>query len=61
MCVLAYRFLAVAVDSSKRSPELIQLLDMHIHFSAGTPGTRVCHTAKLHVCVSVMPLTNTFV
>ena len=36
------RFLAAAVDSSKRSPELIQLLDMHTHFASGTPGTRVC-------------------
>lgn len=32
--------LAIAVDVSKRSPELIQLLDMHVHFASGTPGTR---------------------
>ena len=36
------RFLAVAVEGSKKSPELIQLLDMHTHFAAGTPGRRVC-------------------
>jgi hypothetical protein len=35
------RYLSVAVESSKKSPELIQLLDMHTHFSAGTPGARV--------------------
>ena len=30
------------MECSKRSPEVIQLLDMHTHFAAGTPGTRVC-------------------
>lgn len=33
-------FLAVAVESSKRSPELIQLLDLHTHFAASTPGSK---------------------
>lgn len=32
------KFISVAVDCSRRSPELIQLLDMHTHFSLGTPG-----------------------
>ena len=36
------RFLTVAVNSSKKSPEVIQLLDMHSHFSSATPGIRVC-------------------
>ena len=31
----------MAVNSSKKSPEVIQLLDMHTHFSSATPGTRV--------------------
>ena len=35
------RFLSAAVDCSRRSPELIQLLDMHTHFAVGTPGRRV--------------------
>ena len=36
------RFLAAAVECSKYSPELIQLLDMHTHFATGTPGRKVC-------------------
>lgn len=31
-------FLSAAVDCSRRSPELIQLLDMHTHFSIGHRG-----------------------
>lgn len=34
------KYLSVAVESSKRSPELIQLLDMHIHFATSTPGRK---------------------
>lgn len=41
--LLVPRFLSVAVENSKKSPELIQLLDMHTHFSAATPGTKVCN------------------
>ena len=41
MWTSVHRYLSVAVESSKKSPELIQLLDMHTHFSAGTPGARV--------------------
>lgn len=37
-----FRYLMVAVNSSKKSPEVIQLLDMHAHFSSATPGIRVC-------------------
>ena len=33
--------LAKAVECSKRSPELIYLLDMHTHFSGATPGKGV--------------------
>ena len=36
-----HRFLSVAVDCSRRSPELIQLLDMHTHFAISTPGKQV--------------------
>ena len=35
------RYLQAAVEVSKRSPELIQLLDMHMHFAASTPGRKV--------------------
>ena len=35
------RFISAAVDGSRRSPELIQLLDMHTHFSIGSPGFKV--------------------
>eukprot|EP00731_Ephydatia_muelleri_P039091 Em1095g1a len=31
-------YLSMAVECSKCSPELIYLLDMHTHFSGGTPG-----------------------
>ena len=42
MClILLNRFLSSAVECGKRSPELIQLLDMHMHFSSATPGIRV--------------------
>ena len=41
-------YLAVAIDVSKKSPELIQLLDMHVHFAADTPGRKVM-TSK-YVC-----------
>ena len=34
-------YLQAAVEVSKRSPELIQLLDMHMHFAASTPGRKV--------------------
>ena len=34
-------YLSVAVDLSKRSPELIQLLNMSVHFAVGTPGRQV--------------------
>ena len=60
MCVrIVCRFLSVCVDVSKRSPELIQLLDMHTHFSASTPGQKVrtihvhtsIHVHKMYSCV----------
>lgn len=35
------RYLMLAVNSSKKSPEVIQLLDMHTHFSSATPKTKV--------------------
>ena len=35
------RYLKLAVNSSKKSPEVIQLLDMHTHFSSATPGIKV--------------------
>ncbi len=44
-----YRYLTVAVNSSKKSPEVIQLLDMHTHFSSATPGTRVCKLMFLFI------------
>jgi len=37
------RFLVVAVEGSKRSPELIQLLDMRTNFASGT-------ITILHIC-----------
>ena len=40
-CLHTHRFLSSAVECGKRSPELIQLLDMHMHFSSATPGIRV--------------------
>ena len=50
------RLLVVAVEGSKRSPELIQLLDMHTHFASGIPGrkditnTATTGTTLCHYC-----------
>jgi hypothetical protein len=34
-------YFSAAIEVSKKSPELIQLLDMHVHFASGTPGSKV--------------------
>eukprot|EP00731_Ephydatia_muelleri_P037741 Em0550g4a len=40
-------YLSMAVECSKCSPELIYLLDMHTHFSGGTPGKAVSTAAHV--------------
>ncbi|XP_064396896.1 cilia- and flagella-associated protein 206-like isoform X2 [Halichondria panicea] len=45
-------FLSTAVENSKRSPELIQLLDMHTHFASGTPGMKGGREQLIHAPVT---------
>jgi hypothetical protein len=56
LCLCSSRYLAVAINSSKKSPEVIQLLDMHTHFSSATPGMKVCfvgHAMNFITCISL--------